>query len=81
MQAYSGISVFSSTTMNMAETFLTNAVIDLTQQSELKMEYDGKGSRPREWQVDDAPDRFIEMLKKSIVGTSLERQGWGGNLR
>ena len=78
VQAYGRITVYPSTTSTIAETFLTNAIVDLTHQSELSMEYDGQDGRSKEWRTDDAPDRFIGLLKKSIVGISVEITRLGG---
>lgn len=81
VQAYGRVTVYPSTTSTIAEKFLTNAIVDLTHQSELAMDYDGQDDRPKEWQVDDAPDRFIGLLKKSIVGISVEITHLGGKFK
>ena len=39
------------------------------------------GNVTPEWQVNDAPEKFIELLKKSIVGMSVEITRLGGKFK
>lgn len=81
VQAYGQITVYPSTTSNIADSLLTNAIIDLTNQSELTMNQDGGDGKSKEWLVDDAPDPYIDLLKKSIVGISVEITRLGGKFK
>ncbi|EWZ36332.1 transcriptional regulator [Fusarium oxysporum Fo47] len=52
--------------------FLGTAISDLTNHNETKiMGYTG-GDRPSQWKVTDAPERFIELLKRNIIGIEIE---------
>lgn len=81
VQAYGKITVYPSTTSDVAESFLTKAIVDLTHQSELAMKFDGQQGRPQEWEVGDAPEKFVGLLKKSIVGVSIEITRLGGKFK
>lgn len=81
VQAYGRITVYPSTTSNIADSFLTNAIIDLTHQSELSMNHDSGDGKSKEWRVDDAPDPYIGLLKKRIVGISVEITRLGGKFK
>ena len=81
VQAYGRITIYPSTTSDVAEEFLTRAIRDLSHESELVMGYDGQEGRSKEWLVDDAPDRYIGLLKKSIVGISIEITRLGGKFK
>ncbi|KAH7227563.1 hypothetical protein BKA60DRAFT_123319 [Fusarium oxysporum] len=35
------------------------------------MNYTGKGDRPGPWKVSDAPERYIELMKKNIIGIEI----------
>jgi len=81
VQAYGKITVYPSTTSVEADQFLSKAIQDLSHQQEFAMGYDGQEGRRGEWQVTDAPDKFIGLLKKSIVGVSIEITRLGGKFK
>ena len=39
------------------------------------------GDKATDWKVSDAPDRFIELLKKSIIGIEIEITSMGGKFK
>ncbi|KAI1318465.1 transcriptional regulator PAI 2-type [Xylariaceae sp. FL0255] len=52
--------------------FLQKQISELSSHAETSvMNYTG-GDRPSAWEVSDAPDSFIELLKKSIMGIEIE---------
>ncbi|KAF5024527.1 hypothetical protein F66182_3290 [Fusarium sp. NRRL 66182] len=52
--------------------FLGKAISDLTDHNETKiMGYTG-GDRPSQWKVTDAPERYVELLKRNIIGIEIE---------
>lgn len=81
VQAYGRITVYPSTTSDQADRFLSQAIHDLSHQQEFAMGYDGLDGRRKEWQVADAPEKFIGLLKKSIVGVSIEITRLGGKFK
>ncbi|KAJ3539072.1 hypothetical protein NM208_g5641 [Fusarium decemcellulare] len=52
--------------------FLGKAISDLTDHNErTTMGYTG-GDKPSQWKVTDAPERFIDLLKRNIIGIEIE---------
>lgn len=52
--------------------FLSKQIDDLSNYTETSiMDYTGKGDRPGPWKVSDAPERYIELMKKNIIGIEI----------
>lgn len=51
--------------------YLGKQISDLSHHNETLMGHTG-GERPAEWKVTDAPERFIELLKRNIIGIEIE---------
>lgn len=52
--------------------FLSKQIDDLSEHAETRiMDHVGTGDRPCPWKVSDAPDRFIELLQKAIIGIEI----------
>ncbi|KAF4456486.1 transcriptional regulator [Fusarium austroafricanum] len=52
--------------------FLQKAVSDLTDHNERNvMGYTG-GDKPSQWKVTDAPEKYVELLKRNIIGIEIE---------
>ncbi|EWZ97324.1 hypothetical protein NW765_004301 [Fusarium oxysporum] len=52
--------------------FLGKAISDLTDHNERNtMGYTG-GERPSQWKVSDAPEKYVELLKRNIIGIEIE---------
>lgn len=61
--------------------FLGTAISDLSHHAETnQMGYTG-GDRPSEWKVTDAPERFIELLKRNIIGIEIEVERLEGKFK
>jgi transcriptional regulator len=53
--------------------FLQTQMNDISQHGEVAiMGYDGKGDNPGPWKVTHAPERYIEIMKKSIIGVEIK---------
>ena len=71
-QAYGRARVYYDTKAEASGAFLSKQIHDLSRHCETSiMDYTGKGDRPGPWAVTDAPERFIELLQKSIVGIEI----------
>lgn len=81
VEAYGRITVYPSTTSDVADEYLSKAIADLSHQSEVSLGYDGREGRAKEWEVNEAPERYIGLLKKSIVGVSVEITRLGGKFK
>ena len=61
--------------------FLQKAVSDLTDHNEANtMGYTG-GDRPTPWKVTDAPDKYIQLLKRNIIGIEIEVTKFEGKFK
>ncbi|OAA54916.1 FMN-binding split barrel [Cordyceps fumosorosea ARSEF 2679] len=71
-QVYGRIRVYHDTKSDAAGRFLARQISDLSDASERSiMGYTGSGSAPRGWAVTDAPERYIALLSKAIVGIEI----------
>jgi transcriptional regulator len=53
--------------------FLDSQLAALSQHAETEvMGYTGAGGRPGPWKVDDAPERYVEVMKRAIIGIEIE---------
>ncbi|KAF2230747.1 putative transcriptional regulator [Viridothelium virens] len=80
VQAYGQITVFPSTTSDVSTTFLQEAIEDLSRQEELGMGF-GQANSKGDWKVKDAPEKYITLLKKSIVGVQVDVKRLGGKFK
>lgn len=52
--------------------FLSKQIDDLSEHAETSiMGHVGTGDRPGPWKVSDAPDRYVELLQKNIIGIEI----------
>lgn len=74
VQAYGRAKVYYDTKDPSTSEFLGQAVRDLSDKCEGEiMGYTGKATgRPEPWSVDEAPENFINLLKKNIIGIEIE---------
>ncbi|KAI9162885.1 hypothetical protein HJFPF1_04480 [Paramyrothecium foliicola] len=72
VQAYGRIRVFFDSKSERTSEFLNNQMHDLSQNSETKiMGFTGEGEQPRPWKVSDAPEPYLEIMKKNIIGIEI----------
>ncbi|CAI6096054.1 hypothetical protein V2G26_007830 [Clonostachys chloroleuca] len=71
-QVYGRAKVFFDSKSGETSSFLGKQISDLTLHAETSvMGYTG-GDRPKDWKVTDAPENFINILKKNIIGIEIE---------
>ena len=71
-QVYGRARVYHDSKSEESRAFLSKQIHDLSQQSETSiMGYTGLGDRPGPWSVTDAPERYIELLQKNIIGIEI----------
>ncbi|KAJ5105480.1 transcriptional regulator [Penicillium alfredii] len=71
VQVYGKLSLYYDSKTPEAGAFLAKQLRDLSQHTETSiMGYTG-GDRPGPWKVDDAPDRYIELMQRNIVGIEI----------
>lgn len=72
VQAYGKITVYHDAKSEHTNEYLTKQLHELSQQSETEiMGYTGKDGKADSWKVTDAPDRYIELKKKGIIGIEI----------
>jgi transcriptional regulator len=74
VQAYGRARIYFDTKSEEASEFLSKQISDLSEHAETSvMGYTGPAnSRPSSWKVTDAPDRYIDLLKKAIIGIEID---------
>ncbi|KAK2749087.1 hypothetical protein CKAH01_06584 [Colletotrichum kahawae] len=71
-KAYGRATVHFDSKSDTASSFLSKQIDDLSRHTETSvMDYTGKGDRPGPWKVSDAPERYIELMKKNIIGIEI----------
>jgi transcriptional regulator len=70
VQVYGRLKVYWDTHSSETNSFLQNAVEDLTKHAEHNMKHQIKGKGA--WEVSDAPDNYVTLLKKNIIGVEIE---------
>ncbi|SCO86428.1 probable transcriptional regulator [Fusarium oxysporum] len=72
VQAYGRATVHYDSKSETSSKFLQKQLEDLSEHTETSiMNYTGKGDRPGPWKVSDAPERYIELMKKNIIGIEI----------
>ena len=71
-QVYGKAKIYYDATAQGTGDFLGRQVSDLTNHIETTvMDYTGVDGRPGQWKVTDAPERYIDILKKNIIGIEI----------
>lgn len=81
VQVYGKATVYHDSSSPEASAFLDKQIRDLSHHCETAiMGYTG-GENPAPWNVSDAPDRYIELLKKNIIGIEITIEQIGGKYK
>ncbi|KAH6689675.1 transcriptional regulator PAI 2-type [Plectosphaerella plurivora] len=71
-QAYGRARIYFDTKAPETSEYLSRQVDALTRQCEGSiMGYTGQDGRPGPWEVSDAPERYVDLLKKAIIGIEI----------
>ncbi|KAK7592182.1 hypothetical protein V3481_006806 [Fusarium oxysporum f. sp. vasinfectum] len=72
VQAYGRATVYYDSKCETSFNFLSKQLHDLSEHTEKSITgYTGKGDRPGPWKVSDAPERYIELMQKNIIGIEI----------
>ncbi|KJZ78903.1 hypothetical protein HIM_01676 [Hirsutella minnesotensis 3608] len=72
VQAYGKATAYFDSRAQESKDFLARQMRDLSHQSETDiMDYTGQGERPEPWKVSDAPERYIELMTKNVIGIEV----------
>lgn len=81
-QAYGRARVFYDSKAPETGEFLSKQIRDLSMYAEEKvMGFDGKSGRKSAWKVEDAPERYVELLQKGIIGIEIEIERLEGKFK
>lgn len=74
VQVYGRATIFYDTKAESTHTFLNKQIRDLTNHNEVET----MGNKEKPWVVEDAPESYVEILKKAILGIQIEISDIGG---
>ena len=81
-QVYGKAKIFFDASSDETSGFLGKQTDDLTVQAETKiMNHTGEDGMPAPWKVSDAPDRYIDLLTKAIIGIEVTIDRLGGKFK
>lgn len=73
VQAYGRATIYFDSHAEETSEFLSKQIDALSRHTETSvMDYTGKEDRPGPWKVSDTPERYIELMKKNIIGIEIE---------
>ncbi|TIA35115.1 hypothetical protein D6C79_08601 [Aureobasidium pullulans] len=72
-QIYGTATVYTDSKADSTIAFLNKQIRDLSNKAETEI---SKHEKP--WEVDDAPEKYIELLRKNIIGIEIKVQHLGG---
>ena len=72
VQAYGKARVLHDRHKPETGSFLQRAIEDLSKQSEASMGYTDTAGAKKAWSVKDAPENYIDLMKKNIIGIEIE---------
>jgi transcriptional regulator len=82
VQVYGTATLFFDTTSPSTDAFISKAISDLSRRSEEEIfGFTGEGGKPKAWEVGEAPESYIALLKKAIVGIEIEIKSIGGKFK
>ncbi|KAI5458697.1 transcriptional regulator PAI 2-type [Mariannaea sp. PMI_226] len=70
-QVYGKAKIYFDSQSEETGNFLSKQIRDISHHSETTIMRHTGGDRPKEWLVSDAPDQFINLLKKNIIGIEI----------
>ncbi|KAK9349824.1 putative FMN-binding domain-containing protein [Lipomyces doorenjongii] len=82
VQVYGKATIYYESSSQQTSEYLSQQIHDLSQLCETSiMGYTGEANREGPWNVSDAPDRYIEIMKKNIIGIEVTIEKIGGKFK
>lgn len=81
VQAYGKISVYCDSKAEATGAFLAKQLDDLSRHAETEVMGHTGGEKPTAWAVSEAPDSYVEMLKKNIIGIEVRVERLQGKFK
>jgi transcriptional regulator len=71
-QVYGRAKIYFNSSSDETGAYLTKQISDLSHYAETSvMGFDGTNGKPTAWNVTDAPDSYVSLLKKNIIGVEI----------
>lgn len=81
-QVYGKATIYYDSSAPETLEYLSQQIHDLSQMCETgQMGYDGEEGRAGPWSVADAPEKYIEIMKKNIIGIEIDIESIGGKFK
>lgn len=82
VQVYGKATVYFDSAKQETSDYLSTQIADLSQQCERSiMGYTGEEGKPKPWSVSEAPERYIDIMKKNIIGIEVTIENIGGKFK
>ncbi|KAL2002787.1 hypothetical protein VTN02DRAFT_5946 [Thermoascus thermophilus] len=82
VQVYGKATIYHDSSSPETSEFLDRQIHDLSQHCETAvMGYTGEEGRLAPWKVSDAPERYIEIMKKNVIGIEIAIEQIGGKYK
>ncbi|KAJ5711269.1 hypothetical protein N7488_005425 [Penicillium malachiteum] len=82
VQVYGKATIYFDSSKPETSSFLSQQLRDLSGECESSiMGYTGQDGNPEPWSVSDAPERYIEIMKKNIIGIEIFIENIGGKFK
>jgi transcriptional regulator len=81
-QVYGKATIYHDSSSAESSEYLSKQIHDLSQLCETSiMDYTGERGKQAAWKVADAPDRYIDIMKKNIIGIEVTIEDIGGKFK
>ncbi|KAF3490789.1 uncharacterized protein GIQ15_00306 [Arthroderma uncinatum] len=82
VQVYGKATVYVDSRAAETSSYLSQQIHDLSQLCETsQMGYTGQDGQPEPWKVSDAPEAYINIMKKAIIGIEVTVESIGGKFK
>lgn len=82
VQVYGRAKVYIDSQSAETSNFLKQQIHDLSEHSETTiMGHTGQGDQPGPWKVSDAPENYVELMRKAIIGVEINVQKMEGKFK
>jgi transcriptional regulator len=82
VQVYGSLTVFFDTASPETDAYLTKQINDLSKQSEEEIfGYTGQDGAAKAWTVNEAPENYLSLSKKAIIGIEIEITSIAGKFK
>lgn len=81
VEVYGTARIYHETKSPEFSSYLDKQLVDLSMHAETAVMGYGGDSGVRAWEVADAPSRYIELLKKNIIGIEIEIKSMAGRFK